>query len=74
MSIEHFHRALIPLLSFRGTCTPYICFAVLAPADDVSGVVGESCADLTAIVLVPSELHLQAFVPQIVKAYSGVVT
>jgi hypothetical protein len=60
MSLKNFSSRFVFILNIgQGTCIPDIRFFVFTPADNVSSVVAEAGADLTAGILVAPEFHLQ---------------
>jgi hypothetical protein len=64
---EHFDRPLIPLLALWHRRRPNVRFPIFAATDDVPATIRKSTADLAAVVLVPSKLHLQTLVLEVVQ-------
>lgn len=72
MCLEDLHRSFVFLLLGRAG-RPDVSFPILTTTDDISSIVTEAGMYLAASVFVPSELHLQAFVSQVVQPDAGVI-
>ena len=72
MSLEHLDGSLA-FIDFRLAGGPYVCFSILAATYDMLRIFTKRCMDLTARILVPLQLYLEAFVPKIVNTYPGII-
>ncbi len=72
MCLENLHRSFVLLLLGRAG-RPDVRFPIFTATDDISSIVTEAGMYLTASIFVPSELHLQALVSQVVQSDAGVI-
>ncbi len=73
MGFERFDWSLV-FVCFWGSCGPDVDFAIFAAAYHIPSIIAERCMYLTARVFVAFEFNFQAFVSEIIYAYSRVVT